>query len=152
MVVSTTEKIMNIRKTIAIIILILLPPATFAQYSNLDAAMAGLSRGFERGETGPILEGIAADEKVNLEFPGLVSESGFFGRDQASYLLDELFNKAKPSGFVRQSAKKVSAENQYHITGKWTIQSGGRPQDRVLSITLRNRGDRWSIVSIRSGG
>lgn len=122
-----------------------------AQYRDLDSAMAGLSRGFERGETQPIIEGIANGDKVMLEFPGLVDDSGFFGRDQASYLLDELFNKTKPSGFQQVSARKQSAEGQYHITATWTVQQGGKAQELDLYITLQNKNDRWSVAVIRSG-
>ena len=79
-------------------------------------------------------------------------QSGFFGRDQAAYLLDGLFNKVKPTGFEQLSARKVSAEGQYHITAAWTIQSGGKTEARDLYVTLRNKNDRWSIVSVKAAG
>jgi hypothetical protein len=87
-----------------------------------------------------------------LDFPGLISESGFFGKDQASYLLDEVFSKAKPSSFRQVSARKQSAERQYHITGTWTVQQGGQAQERDLYITLQNKNDQWSVAVIRSPG
>lgn len=137
----------------AVLVLMMFPAAAWAQYKDLDAAVSGLQRGFERGETQPVIEGIAAGDQVMLQFPGLVSGSGPFGRDQASYLLDELFNKAKPSGFQVVSARKVSSEGQYHINAKWTVNAGGKSEDRDLYITLREKGERrYAIVSMRSAG
>jgi hypothetical protein len=133
------------------LLVVLIPAVGSAQYRDLDSAMASLSRGFERGETQPVIEGMSPGEQVMLQFPGLITASGFFGKDQASYLLDELFNKAHPTGFEQVSARKVSAEAQYHITARWTVQNGGKPADRDLYITLKNKSDRWSLVSIRSG-
>lgn len=131
----------------AFIILLLVPVYASAQYRDLDSAMGNLARGFERGDTQQIIEGISAGDKVELEFPGLVNDSGFFGRDQASYLLDELFNKTKPTGFERRSARGGSSSGSYSIKGSWTVQQG----ERDLYITLREQDGRWSIVSIRSG-
>lgn len=142
---------MKILKAVLVVMMIF-PAAAWAQYKDLDAAVSGLQRGFERGETQPVIEGIAASDQVMLNFPGLVSKSGPFGRDQASYLLDELFNKSNPSGFQVVSARKVSAEGQYHINAKWTVTVGGKTADRDLYITLRNKDDRWAIVSITSAG
>lgn len=134
----------------ALVAVLLVPVSAFAQYRDLDSAMAGLARGFERGETQPIVEGVAAGDKVMIELPGLSRESGFYGKDQASYLLDEVFNKAKPSGFQQVSARKQSADGQYHITATWTIEQGGKAQERDLYITLQNKNDRWSVAVIRS--
>ncbi len=57
-----------------------------------------------------------------------------------------------PTAFEQQSARKESSEGQYHITGTWTIQNAGKPDTRELYITLHNKNDRWSIVSVRSAG
>ena len=73
-----------------------------------------------------------------------------FGHDQAAYLLDGLFNKVKPVSFEQLSARKVSAEGQYHITARWTIQVAGKPEARDLYIVLGNKNNTWSIVSVRS--
>jgi hypothetical protein len=129
---------------------LLLAPVASAQYRDLDSALQSLARGFERGDAQPILEGVSGGDKVMLEFPGLLDQSGFFGRDQASYLLDELFNKARPAGFETVTAQKKSAEGQYHIEATWSVQTGGQKRDRDLYITLRNKDDRWSLVSVRS--
>jgi len=56
----------------------------------------------------------------------------------------------KPTGFEQMSARKVSAEGQYHITAAWTVQNGGKSEARDLYITLRSKNDRWSVASIRS--
>ena len=87
-----------------------------------------------------------------LQFPGLIEQSGFFGRDQAAYLLDGLFNKVHPTGFDQQSARKNSAQGQYNITATWSIQNGGKAETRDLYITLRQKNDRWSIASVRAAG
>ena len=126
------------------------PLAASAQYRDLDTAMSNLTRGFSSGDTQAIVAGMDGDQ-VRLQFPGLVTESGMFGRDQAAYFLDGLFSKVHPSGFEQVSARKVSAEGQYHITANWTIQKGGKAEAHDLYITLRNKGDKWSIVSIQSG-
>lgn len=141
---------MKRRIAAVLVALFILPVSAFAQYRDLDSAMAGLARGFERGESQPIVEGVAAGDKVMLEFPGLIREGGFFGKDQASYLLDEVFTKTRPSRFEQVSARKQSAEGQYHITARWTVEQGGRTQQRDLYITLQNKNDRWVVAVIRS--
>jgi len=149
-VIVSVEKRMKNWTRIALV-LMFVPLVASAQYKDLDAAMSGISRGFERGDTQQILAGVAEDEKVMLQFPGILENSGFFGRDQASYMLDELFSKTKPTRFQQSSARKVSSENQYYVTATWTIQSAGKSQDRDLYVTLRSKADHYSIVSIRSG-
>ena len=131
-------------------VLLFVPLVASAQFRDLDAAMSNLERGFGSGDVQAIVAGIGDGEQVMLQFPGLVEQSGFFGRDQAAYLLDGLFNKVDPSGFEQLSAKKVSAENQYHITARWTVKVGNGNENRDLYITLRNKSDRWSVASVRS--
>jgi len=130
--------------------LVLFPVIASAQFKDLDTAMSNLTRGFGSGDAQAIVAGIGDGDQVMLQFPGLVNQSGFFGRDQAAYLLDGLFSKTRPTSFEQRSARKVSAEGQYHITASWTIQNNGKPEARDLYITLRNKGDHWSIVSVRS--
>jgi len=128
--------------------LMFVPLVASAQFRDLDAAMASLERGFGSGDVDAIVAGIGADEQVMLQFPDLAEKSGFFGRDQAAYFLDGLFNKVKPSGFERVSVRGQRAEGQHHIKAKWTINQGSRD----LYLTLQQKGDRYSVVSIRSGG
>lgn len=131
---------------IAAIVLLFVPLVASAQFRDLDAAMSNLERGFGDGDVDAIVSGIGADEQVMLQFPGLADKSGYFGRDQAAYLLDGLFNKVKPSGFERLSVRGQRAEGQHHIKARWTINDGSRN----LYITLQQKGDRYSVVSIRS--
>lgn len=135
-------------------VLAFVPLVASAQYKDLDTALANLQRGFGNGDSQAVVSGIADGDQVMLQFPGLITQgaSPYYGRDQAVYLLDGLFNKVKPSGFEQKSASKVSAENQWHITGNWTIQNAGKPETRELLITLHNKNDRWSIISVRSLG
>jgi hypothetical protein len=133
-------------------LLVFVPLVASAQFRNLDVALSNLTRGFGSGDPQAIVAGMATGDKVMLQFPGLIDQSGFFGRDQAAYLLDGLFSKVHPSAFEQKDAKKKSAEAQYHITGTWTIQNGGKPETRELYITLGTKGDQWSVVSIRSAG
>ncbi|PYQ36468.1 MAG: hypothetical protein DMF57_00265 [Acidobacteria bacterium] len=134
------------------IVLALVPLAASAQYKDLDTAMSNLTRGFGSGDPQAIVSGIADGDQVMLQFPGLIEQSGFFGRDQAAYLLDGLFNKVHPTGFDQQSARKNSAQGQYNITATWSIQNGGKAETRDLYITLRQKNDRWSIASVRAAG
>ena len=129
-------------------VMLFVPVVASAQFRDLDAAMSNLERGFGSADVDAIVSGIGADEQVMLQFPGLVDKSGFFGRDQAAYLLDGLFNKVKPTGFERVSVKGQRAEGQHHIKARWTIDGGTRD----LYITLQQKGDRYSVVSVRSGG
>ena len=131
-------------------VLLFVPLMASAQFRDLDAALSNLSRGFGNGDVQAIVAGISEGDQVMLQFPGLAEQSGFFGRDQAAYLLDGLFNKARPNGFEQTTAKKVSAEGQYHITGKWTVSVDGKPQTRDLYITLRDKDGRWSVASVRA--
>jgi hypothetical protein len=143
------EKTMKLWTKIAFALLFV-PLVASAQFKDLDAAMSNLNRGFGSGDVQAIVVGIGDGEQVMLQFPGLSDKSGFFGKDQAAYLLDGLFNKAKPTSFEPTSSKKVSAEGQYHITARWTIDNAGKPEARELYVTLRNKNDRWSIASVRS--
>lgn len=136
------------------IILAFVPLIASAQYKDLDVALSNLTRGFGGGDPQAIVSGIADGDQVMLQFPGLIQQSGSntYGRDQAAYLLDGLFGKVHPSSFEQETARKVSAEGQYHITGTWTIQNAGKSENRELYITLHNKNDRWSILSVRSAG
>src|SRR5438552_17489780 len=130
--------------------LLFVPLIASAQFKDLDVAMGNLTRGFGSGDAQAIVSGIGASDQVQLQFRGLIDQSGFFGHDQAAYLLDGLFNKVKPVSFEQLSARKVSAEGQYHITARWTIQVAGKPEARDLYIVLGNKNNTWSIVSVRS--
>ncbi len=136
------------------IALAFVPLVASAQYKDLDVALSNLTRGFGSGDPQAVVSGIADGDQVMLQFPGLIEQSGsnFYGRDQVAYLLDGLFNKVHPTEFDQRSARKNSAEGQYHITGIWTIQTAGKSETRELYITLRNKNDKWSIVSIRAAG
>lgn len=142
------------RTILMMAILLAMPLVASAQgFKDLDAALAGLSRGFARGESRAILSGMADSDKAELNFPGLVEKKGFFGKDQAAYLLDELFQKAKPSNFEQGNFRKISAEKICNISGTWTIQPAGAAEQRELYITLQNNSEGlWSIVSIKSAG
>ena len=134
------------------VVLALVPLVASAQFSDLDAALQNLTRGFGSGDPQAIVAGISAGDKVMLQFPGLINENGFFGRDQAAYLLDGLFSKVHPTAFEQQKARKESAEGQYQITALWTIQVSGKPEVRELYITLKKQGEKWAVTSVRSGG
>ena len=129
-------------------VMLFVPLVASAQFRDLDAAVSNLERGFGNGDVDAIVSGISADSKVQLQFPGLADKDGFFGKDQAAYLLDGLFNKVKPSGFERVSARGARSEGQYHIKAKWTT-SGGAVD---LYITLQQKDGRWELVSARSAG
>ena len=135
-----------------VLLALFLPLVASAQFRDLDAAMSSLERGFGAGDVDAIVSGISSDDQVMLQFQGLADKDGFFGRDQAAYLLDGLFNKVKPSGFERVSARGVRAEGQYQITALWTIQVNGKPEMRELYITLKKQGEKWAVTSVRSGG
>ena len=134
------------------VVLAFVPLVASAQFSDLDAALQNLTRGFGSGDPQAVVAGIAAGDKVMLQFPGLINENGFFGRDQAAYLLDGLFSKTHPTSFEQQRARKESAEGQYQITALWTIQVDGKPEARELYITLKKQGEKWAVTSVRSGG
>jgi hypothetical protein len=129
-------------------VMLFIPLVAQAQFRDLDTAMSNLERGFGGGNVDAIVSGIAADGQVQLQFPGLADKDGFFGRDQAAYLLDGLFNKVKPTGFEQVSAKGARSEGQYHIKAKWSTSAG----DRDLYITLQQKDGRYAVVSIRSAG
>ncbi len=135
-----------------VLALAFVPLVASAQFSDLDTALQNLRVGFGNGDPQVIVSGISGSEKVMLQFPGLIDENGFFGRDQAAYLLDGLFSKVHPSAFEQQKARKESAEGQYQITALWTIQMGGKPESRELYITLKKQGEKWAVTSVRSGG
>jgi len=130
-------------------VMLFIPIVASAQFRDLDAAMSNLERGFGGGDVGAITSGISADSQVQLQFPGLVDKDGFFGRDQAAYLLDGLFNKVKPTGFERLSARGERSAGQYHIKARWTTSAG----EKDLYITLQQQKDgRYSVASVRSAG
>ena len=137
---------MKVWTRVAFVLMLFVPLVASAQFRDLDAAMSNLERGFGSGDVDAIVAGIAADDQVQLQFPSLTDKSGFFGRDQAAYFFDGLFNKVKPAGFERVKVQKVSSEGQYHITAKWTISTG----DVTLHIVLRQKDGKWSVGSVRS--
>src|SRR5438045_452684 len=128
---------MKLWTRIALVVTLAFPVAVMAQYKDLDTAMSNLNRGFGSGDAQAIIAGVADGDQVMLQFPGLVDQSGFFGRDQAAYLLDGLFNKIRPTGFDPEGVKKSSADGQVQIDGKWAVQVGGKAEARVLYIILR---------------
>lgn len=136
---------------IAISMLVSLPAAA-GGYSDLDNALNAIARGFERGDRTAIVSGIDSSDKVELQFPGLIEGSGFFGPDQCALVLDDLFKRTSPSAFQQTSARKVSAQKQYHITGSWTINPDGTTETREVYIILQSKGDLWTIISIRTAG
>jgi hypothetical protein len=128
-----------------------LPLAALAQgFGDLDQATANLSRGFGGGEARAIVAGLGESDKVQLQFPGLIDETGFFGRDQASYMLEKLFRNVSPSGYARKRERGVKAENQFRIEADWTISREGRTEVVPLYLTLQKNGERWVLVSARS--
>ncbi len=145
---------MRLRNLAFAMVLALVPVVASAQFRDLDTASSSLSRGFGGGDPQAIVAGIGDGDQVMLQFPGLIDQSGqYYGRDQSAYLLDSLFNKVKPSGFDTKSARKVSAEGQYHLVANWKIKTAAGAETRELYITLRQKADgRWSIASIRSAG
>jgi hypothetical protein len=143
---------MKLRMMLAALTLIFIPLVAQAQFKDLDVAMSNLTRGFGSGDAQAIVAGIGDGDQVRLQFPGLIDQNGnYYGRDQAAYLLDGLFNRVKPSGFDIKRATKKSAENQYEIAATWTVQVAGKPQARDLYITLRSNKDHWSLASVQSG-
>jgi hypothetical protein len=133
-------------------ILMFVPLVAQAQFKDLDVAMSNLTRGFGSGDAQAVIAGIGESDQVRLQFPGLIEQNGnYYGRDQAAYLLDGLFNRVKPSAFDLKRATKKSAEGQYEIAATWTVQVAGKPQARDLYITLRNNKDKWSVASVQSG-
>src|SRR5438477_8073376 len=116
------------------LVIAFMPLVASAQYKDPDSALANLTRGFGSGDPQAIIAGVADGDQVMLQFPGLVDQSGFFGRDQAAYLLDGLFNKIRPTGFDPEGVKKSSADGQVQIDGKWAVQVGGKAEARVLYI------------------
>jgi hypothetical protein len=128
------------------------PLVASAQFSDLDAALQNLTRGFGSGDPQAIVSGVTPGDKVMLQFPGLITESGFYGRDQVAYLLDGLFNKVHPTAFEQQKVKKEGAEPQYTITALWTISVNGKPETRTLYVQLKKQGEKWAVTSVQSGG
>lgn len=138
---------------LAVALMALVPVvATAGGYSDLDNALNALTRGFETGDSAAIISGIDTTDKIELQFPGLVEGSGFFGPDQAALILDDLFKRTSPSAFEQSSARKVSAQKQYHITGSWKISPEGKPETREVYVILLSKGDAWTIISIRTAG
>ncbi|HVR42319.1 MAG TPA: hypothetical protein VMS56_02640 [Thermoanaerobaculia bacterium] len=140
------------KRTLLLLVLALaVPPGLAAQgYGDLDQAISNLSRGFGNGEVRAIVAGLGETDKVRLQFPGLIENSGIFGRDQASYLLEKLFSTTSPAGFEQTRARKVSAEGQYRIEADWTITRGGRTVVVPLYIVLQSKDDRWVLLSVQS--
>ena len=128
------------------------PLVASAQYKDLDTAVSSLERGFGSGDAQAVVAGVADGDRVMLQFPGLIAERSdpYYGRDQATYALDSLFSKVRPTGFERLGSRGNSAEKQYSITATWTIDVGGRTENRDLYVTLQRKNDRWVIASIRS--
>jgi hypothetical protein len=131
-----------------LVLVLFLPIVASAQFKKIDTALSNLSRGFGSGDPQAIVAGIADEDKVQLQFTGLSNQNGYFGRDQATYLLETLFSKVHPSAFKRLSVRQVSGAGEYHITARWTIQANGKPASRLLNITLHQQNTAWVLVSV----
>jgi len=128
---------MKVRNLMIALVLAFVPLVASAQFSDLDTAMSNLKRGFGSGDPQAVVAGLAAGDQVLLQFPGLMPESGAFGRDRASIALDSLFNKVKPSGFEQTSARRDSSKGQYEIAGTWAINENGTPSKRTVTPVVR---------------
>lgn len=136
---------MHLATPIALVAL-LAPAAASAQYRDLDTAVSRLQQGFGGGDVDAIMAGVGQGQQVTLQFPGLSDRQGAFGRDQAAYVLDDLLSRVEPQGLELLGKKANRAKGEVLVTARWTIAGGSRE----LYITLRQSGDQWAVVAIRS--
>src|SRR5947208_7043881 len=94
--IEPRRKAMRVWSRMAVV-LAFVPLVTSAQFRDLDVALSSLTRGFGNGDPQAIVAGISQGDQVMLQFPGLIEQNGFYGRDQVAYILDGLFSKVHPT-------------------------------------------------------
>lgn len=150
---------MSQRKSFCVVIstlflVLLLPVVASAQFTR-DDVFAKLRDGFTRGDVASIVDGMPQGAPVHLEFPE-ISLKRYVGRNQnATAVLEQVFKGIRPKIFVPrpgwdEELEKSKTDVECLIRGQWRVEIDGKSQLRELYIKLRNDGDVWLVMSIRS--
>lgn len=118
------------------------PLATFAR---VEAAWAA-------ADVDALVELLDPEERVRLSFTKGGPRGGYFNRDQAYFLLKDMFVFARTDRFEFEKYWNLDSEGRspYAVAVReFRLNDGVRHEDRVY-LSLRRRGDAWWVGEIRS--
>ena len=118
------------------------PLAVFARF---EAAWA-------EGEVEGLLEALDPEEKVRIEFTRGGPRGGYFNRDQAFFLLKDMFAFSRTDRFEFEKYWNLDSEGRspYAVAVReFRPNDGAEHEDRVY-LSLRRRDDTWWIGEIRT--
>jgi len=123
------------------------PPAEgpLATFARVEAAWA-------EGDVDALVELLDPEEKVSLSFTKGGPRGGYFNRDQAYFLLKDMFEYARTDRFEFEKYWNLDAEGRspYAVAVReFRLNDGVRHEDRVY-LSLRRRGDAWWVGEIRT--
>ncbi|MBZ0268228.1 hypothetical protein K8I85_08730 [bacterium] len=118
------------------------PLATFARF---EAAWA-------EADVDALVELLDPQEKIRLSFTKGGPRGGYFNRDQAFFLLKDMFVFAKTDRFEFEKYWNLDSEGRspYAVAVREYHLNDGVPREDRVYLSLRRRGDAWWVGEIRS--
>ncbi|GJM44997.1 MAG: hypothetical protein DHS20C21_18390 [Gemmatimonadota bacterium] len=122
-----------------------LPPGPLATFARIEAAWA-------QADVDALVDLLDPDEKVRLSFTRGGPRGGYFNRDQAYFLLKDMFTFAQTDRFEFEKYWNLDSEGRspYAVAVReFRLNDGAAHEDRVY-LSLRRRNDTWWIGEIRT--
>jgi hypothetical protein len=118
------------------------PLATFARFETAWAD----------ADVDALVELLDPQEKIRLSFTKGGPRGGYFNRDQAFFLLKDMFVFAKTDRFEFEKYWNLDSEGRspYAVAVRGYHLNDGVPREDRVYLSLRRRGDAWWVGEIRS--
>jgi hypothetical protein len=115
------------------------------------AVFAEVERAWTDGDVEALVELLDPEEKVRLEFAGGGPRGGWFNRDQAFFLLKDMFAYSSTERFEFRKYWNLDSQGRspYAVAEREILTNGALNEDEVY-ISLRRRGESWYVGEIRS--
>lgn len=115
------------------------------------AVFAAVEHAWAEGDAEALIESIDPHEKVRLAFENGGPRGGWFNRDQAFYLLSDMFDFSSTDRFEFRRYWNLDSQGRspYAVAKREYRMNGARHEDQVY-ISLRRRDDTWFVGEIRS--
>jgi len=140
-------------------LVLLLPVVAAAQYTRDDVFEKLVHDGLNHGDVASIVEGMAQNLPVRLDFPDISLSRNVGRRVNATAILEEVFKRIRPKIFVadadwddKLAKTKESDDVSCTLRGRWRISIDGKSQLRDLYIRLEKidrSGDVWVLMGLR---
>lgn len=116
------------------------------------AVFARVEEAWREGDADALLEFVDPDDKIRLSFTQGGPRGGYFNRDQAYFLLKDMFSFAQTDRFEFEKYWNLDSEGRspYAIAVReFRMNDGASHEDRVY-LSLRRKDDTWWVGEIRS--